>query len=547
MARSCYLFVHVISLSLIMACSVCHSAPPPHAKAKGWRAAHPDADRHSESPIDGSTDSPVDGSSDSTTDGNSQGEVACNLQQRIEQASSGDTIDGGGCIERSALELRKSLTLKNLTIKGSDDWSGDFTGVGGNYRSSRAVPEFIEPSETDDPYNPYLCEVPDTDQLCREAEMVFVNDAYQRQVADGSDPGPGEFALDSQRHVVLGEDPGDARVEVVVRQVGLHMFHGSAGTVLDNVLVTEVGNTVGQQGTGAAIRNNGRTLTVKNSTVSWVHGTGLSCGGGVRCEITGTEVHHAGSAGLTSWKASPLVFDNNLIHDNCMSLPDVPYNDTFECSGIKIVGESPEGRTLTNNEFHHNRHAGIWLDISADNTTIANNRIHDNAERGIEVEITSGVTIRDNVIFANGWVGTPSDAFNSGGIYILDSGNVKIYRNVMAWNRDGFAYIGGRRQNVNTGIEMYNNDIICGANDPGEQMIAGWLLRGDALGSYIAHDNRYYYGGQGNNSDTRKFRWENTFYTSLAEFNSTPGEENSRWLSSEEVSSILSANDIPTQ
>ncbi|MDN5848643.1 MAG: hypothetical protein L0H63_03255, partial [Nitrococcus sp.] len=71
-------------------------------------------------------------------------EAACNLQQRIKQASPGDVIDGRGCVERSALELRKRLTLKNLTIKGSDDWSGDFSKAGGNYRSSRNVPKLEE-------------------------------------------------------------------------------------------------------------------------------------------------------------------------------------------------------------------------------------------------------------------------------------------------------------------------------------------------------------------------------------------------------------------
>ncbi|MDN5869243.1 MAG: right-handed parallel beta-helix repeat-containing protein [Nitrococcus sp.] len=472
-------------------------------------------------------------------------EVACNLQQRIVQASPGDVINGRGCVERSALKLRKRLTFKNLTIKGSDDWSGDFTKVGGNYRSSRRVPKLEEPSVTDDSNNRYLCETTDKHQLCSEAEMVFVDGRYLRQVPNGGDPGPGEFAMDGQRRVVLGSNPGKAVVEVVVRQIGIHMYNGSSGTVLDNVIVTQIGNTVGAHGigTGPAVKSSGQALTVKNSEVSWTHGTALSCGR-ADCSVINTELHHAGESGMMSYKATSLVFDNNVVHDNCSALPDVQYNDTFACSGLKVHAGNAK-RSVTNNEFYRNDHSGIWLDGEADNVLIANNRIHHNEERGIEIEISSDVTIRDNVIYKNGWVGTQSAAFNSGGIYILDGAAVKIHDNVMACNRDGFAFIGGKRKSWNNGIELYDNFIIVDGEDPGKQILTGWLLRGDSVGSYIAHDNRYYYGGEQDNGATRKFQWEKKKYTSLAKFSSTPGEENSRWLSTSEVRAILSANHIP--
>ncbi|MDN5936868.1 MAG: right-handed parallel beta-helix repeat-containing protein, partial [Nitrosospira sp.] len=482
----------------------------------------------------------------SLVDGESGGgEVPCNLQQRIQQASPGEVINGAGCVERSAVNLRKRLTLKNLTIKGSDDWSGDFTAVGGNYRSSRTVPPLEEPTKTDDSNNPYLCETTDKDQLCREAEMVFVDGEYLTQVPDGANPGPGEFALDGRRHVILGKNPGHAKVEVVVRQLGIHMYNGSAGTVLDHILVTQIGNTVGSQGigTGPAVKSSGQALTVKNSEVSWTHGTALSCGK-AHCTVTNTELHHAGEAGMMSFDATSLVFDNNKVHHNCSSLPDVKYNDTFNCSGLKVHGGSAM-RKVTRSEFYNNDHSGVWLDGGAKNVLIANNRIHHNEERGIEIEISSDVTIRDNVLFANGWVGTPSSAFNSGAIYLLDSGDVTISGNVMACNRDGFAFIGGRRTSWNSGIELSDNDIIVGAEDPGKQILTGWLLQGDNLGSYIAHDNRYYYGGQQDDSRKQKFQWDRKKYASLAKFNSTPGDDNGRWLSAAKVRNILSANNIP--
>jgi hypothetical protein len=47
---------------------------------------------------------------------------------------------------------------------------------------------------------------------------------------------------------------------------------------------------------------------------------------------------------MTSYGVSPLLFQNNTVRDNCSQtgLPDVSYNDSFICSGLKITGESPE-------------------------------------------------------------------------------------------------------------------------------------------------------------------------------------------------------------
>jgi hypothetical protein len=130
---------------------------------------------------------------------------------------------------------------------------------------------------------------------------------------------------------------------------------------------------------------------------------------------------------------------------------------------------------------------------------------------------------------------------------VSDSGGVKVYRNVMAWSRDGYAYIGGTRNSTNTGNEIYNNNIILGANDAGnKQILSGWLPQGDKLGSNIAHDNRYYYGGLQDGNATRKFQWNTTTYAKLPDYNATLGEESAHYLSAAEVQSILQAKNAPT-
>jgi hypothetical protein len=147
---------------------------------------------------------------------------ACNLNQRIANATDGQVIDGGGCVERSYVELRKKLTLKNITVSGTDNWTGGFSPSGGDYRSTLTVPELVELQQTSDPMNTTLCESQDAAMLCSEAEMVFLDGRYLSQRPDGADPGPGEFALDAGRRVMLGDDPTGKKVE------GRHQTAGPA-------------------------------------------------------------------------------------------------------------------------------------------------------------------------------------------------------------------------------------------------------------------------------------------------------------------------------
>jgi parallel beta-helix repeat protein len=445
-----------------------------------------------------------------TTTERAKTERACNLNQRIANAATGQVIDGGGCIERSYVELRKRLTLKNITVKGTDDWTGRFSPSDGNHRSTLTVPEFVEPQQTSDPMNTALCEPQDAAMLCGEAEMVFLDGRYLSQRPNGADPGPGEFALDAGRRVVLGEDPAGKKVEVATRQRGLQLAYGSGGTVLENVDVTQVANTIGKSGTGAALGNGGNALTVRSSEVSWTHGTAFQCGGGVRCEVASSEFHHAGEAGMTSYNASPLLFENNTVRDNCSQtgLPDVAYNDSFVCSGLKITGESPAGRVVAGNVFHHNDHAGVWTDVRANNTKIVRNRIHHNEEQGIHVEISNGIEIHGNVLYENGWVGTQSSASNSAGIYMNTSARILIHDNIMAWNRDGFAFIGNSRGEPTWpwgDSDIYANHIYQANYDQvATHMMNYWLL-GDEVNftGEIMHDNSYYYANQNDDSGTQ--------------------------------------------
>lgn len=512
-------------------------------------------------------------------------EVACSpsIPTRISNASNGAIIDGGGCTERSHVIVNdKTITLRNVQIKGSDDWTGNFTSVlgsTGNFVSTNTVPALNEPQTTSDANNTDLCQsgTANGTQTCSEAEMVFFKGEYIKQRPDGTDPGPGEFALVSStdRRVVLGFDPGTSKVEVTTRQRGLWLGNAaSSGSTFDNVTVSQVGSTVGSSGSGAAVGNNGRNLTMTGSTVSTNHGVGMQCGGGASCNVTGSTFEHNGAAGFTSNDGNPTTFDNNIVRHSCSSTmvlsPDVDYNYSFNCSGIKLTGDIGQ-RTITNNELHHNMHAGLWLDLDPENTLIQFNRIHHNERQGIHLEVTFApstrpVTVRDNILYENGWVTTATGDPNSSDIYVNTSGGMKIFDNVMAWSRDGFSYIGNTRfpDESKLNNEFFSNEIIHCDYDTGtgfKHMLSFWNPGTNVLGSgtyNVGYDNRYYYCDRSTQTPTSigtpkaeggvgRYQWVPTggVLANLSDFNATPGEENGTYMTQSTATSVLNAANVP--
>src|SRR5215213_5084231 len=132
-------------------------------------------------------------------DESASGDCTTKLADRIDAASAGSTVTLDACTYREKLVINKNITLvgqEGTKIKGTDvwfEWSGHI--------SANTVPIFATDTE---------CQTGTSE--CSRPEQVFLDREYLTQVA--SSPASGQFALDSSRHVVLGDDPTGHTIEV---------------------------------------------------------------------------------------------------------------------------------------------------------------------------------------------------------------------------------------------------------------------------------------------------------------------------------------------
>lgn len=465
------------------------------------------------------------------------------LQSRIDNASAGGTINTpAGCMYREHVVVKKSLTInfgEGSGITGADKF--DFSRSGGNWVSEQSLPALIEPAKTPDPKNPQLCEssrVPS----CSWVEQVWVNGVEQRQVADGSDPAPGEFSVGSLRRVVLGSDPSGKTVEASVRQE-LFDVAGRATVTVRGGLFEKAAN----YRAFPAIASNGNSLTLDGVEVRYNHADAVSCGGaGSVCKLLNSKIHDNNSGGYGGSKAEYLI-DNSQIYRNGKN-PWVQYNDSYSESGIKITGDSAAPKVIRNSNLYENDSANIWTDVGARNVEIYGNRIHHGEEAGIHLEISNSVRIYDNAMWENGWEDVPANAGNSAAVYLSTAANVVFENNTLAWNNDGMAGIwNSGRMSSAPGNVFRDNTVIMSPSGTGKQLGVFFLPGSVDLrlgGRDLAYDNRYWFPGV--ESSERRYQWGTLTYASLSKFKGTPGEGGAgRYMSDAAKNEALKAAGIP--
>jgi hypothetical protein len=476
-------------------------------------------------------------------------------------------------MERGSVRLsgksNVTVELDNVVITGADKWT-NFTASGnGNYVSNDTVPGMVEPQYTNDPVNTNLCDTSrDPDRTCKQVEQVFSDDEWIEQLPDGSDPGAGEFSMDGSRHIVLGFDPSGHNVEVTTRQDGFDFGSGTSGSVIDGngtSKITRVATSTAGANTpggarvesGAALMNNGSSVTYKDIEVSWTSGQGARCGG-ANCQINGLYAHHNGVFGISSHAGTDFDVTNSHFAYNCAGadggMADVEYDSDFECAGLKVTGVASNQRSFTNSEYDHNGNANWWADVSADNLVFSGNRVHHGGDKGLFIEISNNIKVDNNVIWENGWKEPVTTTFVNAGVYNSDCGNVDVTNNILAWNENSFGYLGDGRNSDNTGNSVTGNVMIMGKASNGgtytgsdKRQLVTWNRQSDNLGSGdLANSNRYYYGGQ-QNTGTVKFQFNTTGYASLTAFQGTQGDgSGSAWIGWSEAQNALTADGVPT-
>jgi parallel beta-helix repeat protein len=461
---------------------------------------------------------------------------ADSLQAKVDSAPVGATVKAEPCVYREHVTIDKPITLHGRPgseIRGSDVWE-DWVGSDGIWRSEKTLPDF--------PQTEVQC-MPGTSR-CLWPEQVFFDGRPLEQVA--SDPGPGQFAVDADRNVLLDDDPRGHLVEVSVRR---YWVLGEADDVTIEGFTMRHAANGGR--TGAIMNRPGRmdggydNWTVRDNRLSDAHGAVVSLKNATGLEILGNDISRGGQLGIKD-AGDGEVIRGNKVHDN--NTEDFDWG--WEAGGFKAVLVSDV--IVDSNEFYYNNGNAVWFDIDVRNSTISDNRIHDNARRGIHYEISEGGEIFGNDIWENGW-GTP-DWASGAGIGVSNSSNTEVYGNTLAWNADGIAVVGLDREGTSWDRvhDVYVHDnIIFGQDrpeDPEEGFALAWLQGWseqmfDPSNNNRGQDNRYWYPSP--EGDSVRYNWADTSESSLADFNTTPGEQNGRYLSEREKDAVVGERHIP--
>jgi hypothetical protein len=499
------------------------------------------------------------------------------LQAKIDAAPVGGTVTAADCIYREQVNITKPLTLAgqpDSEIRGSDVWTEWTRLPNGDRRSARVVPNFYQEDASCERGYP---------SRCAWQEQVFIDGSSVAQIASRDNPAPGEFKVNGERRIVLGEAPGSRVVEVTVRR---HWITGTSGA--DGVTIRDfamkhaatdwrcggVQSREPSSGSGVTFdscrdgRNSsdGERWSLLDSQLSYAHGALVSMRG-QNTRIEGNVLRHGGQLGIHNpgdgsvVRANEVAFNNTehfcirVSTDYCRAVPtdgDASFNPSplTESGGMKIAGG--RGNILvTENDFHHNYGNGIWCDVDCHDMTFSSNRSHHNARRGIFFEISYRADIYSNLVYENGWK-APGE-LNGAGIELGTSDSVDVYDNVVAWNAGGIAARCTRRDE-NPSCEdnfIYDNTILQEEN--GADRWSGIALSFTGQSSYFAAasnnrgaGNDYYYDHA---EDGRaRFAWSTVpYHSSLASFNATPGDEGGRYLTRTQKDTVTANNGVPAK
>ncbi len=303
------------------------------------------------------------------------------LQSLIDAAPSGSTLQLPNCIFREQATITKPAAVVGpAEIRGSELWTG-FTAVGATWVSTATQPSIYSHGNC----NPTV----DAQNTCLLLEQVFLDGVELTQLADGATPGPGQFAMDSGRHLVLGTDPTGKAVEVSKRQYWLLVE--SDDVTVDHVTFRYAASD-SQRGAFSVRQCCAATpvyhrVTLKNSRL--LHAAGAVVGMGndnVDVRLENNEIVWGEQLGVGGCGTNGYLGYNHIHHNNFALL----WDSGWEGGGHKFgFSAAATGCTIEYNEFDNNGGPGTWADTGGNQTTWRFNRVHDNSGNGIMMETSS--------------------------------------------------------------------------------------------------------------------------------------------------------------
>jgi nitrous oxidase accessory protein NosD len=468
------------------------------------------------------------------------------LQRMIEAAAPGDIVDVPACVYRETVTIDKSITLRaspGSEIRGSDVWTG--WEKSGGYWVQGTIPNF-----------PAHGTCSTGTGRCLWPEQVFFDGKPLEQVA--ANPMNGQFAVDSDRNVVLADDPAGHVVEVTTRT---SWVTGEADHVVIEGFAMKHAANDAQNG---AIENNGHShWRIQDNVLSDAHGAIVSLIDGTDLDLLDNDIHRGGQLGVHVSTGDVLVRGNK-IHDNNTE----SFDPGWEAGGVKTAGVLRAGGqhsfVADRNEVYGNDGKGLWCDVGCTNVVYSNNRVHHNERNGIQLEFADGAEVYDNVVWENGW-SKPGWGWGAG-ILASSSREVEIRDNTLAWNADGIAVISQNRDGTSyddvVDVDVHHNSILQEGYsnvDPRyiDAFALAWLqdwggVLFDPASDNEGYDNAYWFAMPDRDywyvpseEDLPRYAWDGENIGSLSSFNATPGEERGRYLTDAQRDALISSAGIP--
>jgi Right handed beta helix region len=446
---------------------------------------------------------------------------ATSLQSLVDRTPAAETLRVPQCVYRETVRVSRPIVLDGAgqaEIRGSDVWT-DWRRDDRGWHSTSTLP----------PFN-YSRKIECVNDRCHWPEQVFFDDRPLEQVAANARPGAGQFAVDANRQVILGDDPNGHTVEVTVRNRWIDVQ--SDGVTIQGFRMRASANEAQIGGIGNQSRSN---FVLQDNVLSDAHGAIVSLGGGTNLKLLRNDISRGGQEGVSGYQATNTLIQQNRIHHNNTE----GFKPEWEAGGLKVVAY--RDAVLDGNDVFANNGPGLWCDIACRGITFTNNRVHDNiGGPGIFFEISEGAEITRNSVW--------NTSGNWAGIFVSSSSGASVHDNLVAWSSVGISVLlvdrGDRPASAGVGNNVFNNTVVM----PREDSIAlEWAQYGsgrmyEADANNRASNNAFWYPAEENGQS--RFTWRNRF-TRLSEFASTPGGRASRYLSSSDRDRLLAARSMP--
>lgn len=417
-----------------------------------------------------------------------EGSPVRTLSRALALVPSGGTVvvRGGTYRDGSTASIGRPVTLQaypheQVWFDGADVVDGWYERGDGTWaRDDWSTPDFCDGDYYDVPWddqredNTGPCTHSDMGGRGRSAaagspQMLFLDGAAVREVADPDDLEEGTFAYDQEsRRVLLGSDPRGRLVEMAARPMALRFEGGPGGAVVRGLGFRRYAtNEHNGSATHGAVLSNDSDGRFEDNAFTQMAAAGLSLANARRSVVSGNRFVDNGFNGFdangssTVGRNDDLVLADNVFEGNNAARFGVDCKRSCAAAAVKLA--HVDGLTVRDNVFSGTREgAGLWCDLDCSRAVITGNVFRDNEGPGLYYEVSSKGLIADNLMVGNRDYGLKSGSAQMR-IYhntLVDNGtNVLLYDDDRSPGVDGWDDIGP--DTVDN--EFVNNVLVGGA------------------------------------------------------------------------------------